>query len=163
LAVWPARTAAVLTALSFALNVSFHAPRPTLEWEAVNTAFGEVAHGNVNPIAEYADAQWIQEKALSTGAKVLIFPETVVPTWTLATETFWQQTLGRLRASGKTILVGARIPIPSHDAVPARYDFSADLAALGGDRLPMFSTTDLRAGHRTEAGFPYDNALIVRG
>ncbi len=158
LAVWPARTAAVMTALSFALNVSFHSPRPPLEWEAVNTAFGGVAHGNTDPIAEYADAQWIQQKALTTGAMVLIFPETVVPTWTPATDTFWQQTLDRLRASGKTILVGTRVPIPSHDAEPARYDFSADLAALGGQRLPTS-----RTGHRTEAGFPYDNALVVRG
>ena len=158
LAVWPARTAAVMTALSFALNVSFHSPRPPLEWEAVNTAFGGVAHGNTDPIAEYADAQWIQQKALTTGAKVLIFPETIVPTWTPATDTFWQQTLDRLRTSGKTILVGTRVPIPSHDAEPARYDFSADLAALGGQRLPTS-----RTGHRTEAGFPYDNALVVRG
>jgi hypothetical protein len=160
LAVWPARTAAVMTALSFALNVSFHSPRLPLEWEAVNTVFGGVAHGNTDPIAEYADAQWIQQKALTTGAKVLIFPETVVPTWTPATDTFWQQTLDRLRASGKTILVGTRVPIPSHDARPAQYDFSADLAALGGERLPMFSS---RTGHRPEAGFPYDNALVVRG
>ena len=163
LAVWPARTAALLIALSFALNISFHPTPPPLEWEAVNTAFGGVAHGNTDPIAEYADAQWIQEKALTTEAKVLIFPETVVPTWTPATDTFWQQTLDHLRPSGKTILVGARIPIPSHDRAPARYDFAADLAVLGGERLPMFSTTDSRAGQRTEAGFPYDNALIVRG
>ena len=163
LAVWPARTAAVLTALSFALNVSFHSPRPPFEWAAVNTTFGGVAHGNTDPIAEYADAHWIQEKALTTGAKVLIFPETVVPTWTPATDTFWQQTLDRLRASGKTILVGTRIPTPSPDAVPARYDFSADLAALGGEHRPMFITTGSRAGHRAEAGFLYDNALIVRG
>ena len=27
----------------------------------------------------------------------------------------------------------------------------------------MSLITDSRAGHRTEAGFPYDNALIVRG
>jgi apolipoprotein N-acyltransferase len=162
LAVWPARTAAVMTTLSFALNVSFHSPRLPRQWEAVNTSFGGVAHGNIDPIADYADAQWIQEKALSTGAKVLIFPETVVPTWTPAIDTFSQQTLDRLRASGKTILVGTRIPVPSHDATPSRYDFSADLAALGGEQLPMFPTTDSRAGHRTEAWFPYDNALIVR-
>src|SRR5207302_7006502 len=119
------------------------------EWEAVSAAFGGVGQGDRDPSAEYADAQWIQEKALSTGAKVLIFPETVVPTWTPATDTFWQQTLGRLQASGKTILVGTRIPIPSHDRASARYDFSADLEALGSERLPMFLTTDSRAGHRT--------------
>ncbi|KAJ8135334.1 hypothetical protein OY671_011453, partial [Metschnikowia pulcherrima] len=147
-AVWPARTAAVLTALSFALNVSFHSPRAPFEWAAVNTTFGGVAHGNTDPIAEYADAQWIQEKALTTGAKVLIFPETVVPTWTPATDTFWQQTLDRLRASGKTISVGTRMPTPSPDAVPAQYDFSADLAALGGERSPMSLITDSRAGPR---------------
>lgn len=160
LALWPARTTAVITVLSFALNGSFHSPRPPLEWEAVNTAFGGVAHGNTDPIAEYADAQWIQQKALTTRAKVLIFPETAVPTWTPATDEFWQQTLDRLRTSGKTILVGTRVPIPSQDARPARYDFSADLAALGGERLSMLSSG---TRPRTEAGFPYDNALVVRG
>ena len=163
LAVWPARTAAVLTALSFALNVSFHSPRPPLEWEAINTTFGGVAHGNTDPIAEYADAQWIQEKALSTGAKVLIFPETVVPTWTPATDTFWQQTLDRLRASGKTILVGTRIPIPSHDQRQPDTISQPISRHLAVNVCPMFLITDSRAGHRTEAGFPYDNALIVRG
>ena len=54
LAVWPARTAAVMTALSFALNVSFHSPRPPLEWEAVNTPFGGLAHGTTDFIADYA-------------------------------------------------------------------------------------------------------------
>ncbi|HZC23843.1 MAG TPA: hypothetical protein VE866_10940, partial [Candidatus Binatia bacterium] len=92
LAMWPVRTAVLLTTLSFALNTSFHPTLPPLEWEAVNTVFGGVAHGNTDPIAEYADAQWIQEKALSTRAKVLIFPETVIPTWTPATDIFWQQT-----------------------------------------------------------------------
>ncbi|HZC23035.1 MAG TPA: hypothetical protein VE866_06830, partial [Candidatus Binatia bacterium] len=61
------------------------------------------------------------------------------------------------------ILVGTRIPIPSHERAPARYDFSADLAALGGERLPMSLITDPRAGPRTGAAFSYDNTLIVRG
>jgi hypothetical protein len=162
LTVWPWRTAALATALSVACNISFHAIQPPRDWEAVNTAFGAIAHGNRDPIVEYAAARWIQEKALAAVGKVLIFPETVVPTWTPATDAFWQQTLDQLRSRGKTILVGARLPTATPQA--AASNFSADLAALRGEPFSILSLVDsTRAENRTELGFQYDNALIVRG
>jgi hypothetical protein len=161
LAVWPWRTAALAAGLSVACNISFHGIQPPRDWEAVNTAFGAIAHDNKDPIAEYRAACWIQEKALTAAGKVLVFPETVVPMWTSATDAFWQQTLDQLRSRGKTILVGARLPTAAPET--AAYNFSLDLAALRGEHSSIRSLVDSRAGNRTEPGFQYDNALIVRG
>jgi apolipoprotein N-acyltransferase len=93
---------------------------------------------------------------------VIIFPETVVPTWTAATDAFWQQTLDRLRSSGKTILVGARVPLPSTKTAQTRYDFSADLAALSGTSSQVVSRRDSTEAIR-EPSFAYENSLILRG
>jgi hypothetical protein len=62
-----------------------------------------------NLTAQYEAALSIQHTALTTDAKVIIFPETVVPTWTPATEAFWQPTLDRLRSAGRTIVVGVPV------------------------------------------------------
>jgi apolipoprotein N-acyltransferase len=47
-----------------------------------------------------------------------MFPETVVPMWTAATDLFWQQTLAELRASGKTIVLGVGRPLLVNFRVP---------------------------------------------
>jgi hypothetical protein len=161
LAVWPRRAAQVLALVAIACHTSFQAPRTPLDWKALNTTFGGIAHGNKDPIAEYAAAQWIQEKALNATAKVLIFPETVVPTWTPATDAFWQQTLDQLRSSGKTILVGARLPATMPLVSIESYNFSADLAAVRGQPSAV-AITQPRLALRP-APFAYDNALVIRG
>jgi hypothetical protein len=163
LAVWPLRTAGVLAAVSIACNIGFPEPRRLPEWKAINTTFGAIAHGSENSIAEHQAAQWIQQQALTASAKVIVFPETVVPTWTLATDAFWQQTFDRLRSSGKTILVGARIPIPSRKVSPSRYDFSTDLAALNGTPRSIIPALASEAAPITEPPFAYENAVILRG
>jgi hypothetical protein len=162
LAVWPWRTAALAAGLSVACNISFHGIQPPRDWEAVNTAFGAIAHGNRDPIAEYRAAQWIQEKALAGAGKVLIFPETVVPTWTPATDAFWQQTLDQLRSRGKTILVGARVPTPRSQVPVERDLFSADLAALRGE-APQVLPISAANIPSPAIEFAYDNAVVVRG
>jgi hypothetical protein len=76
-------------------------------------------------------------------------------------QAFWQQTLDRLRASGKTILVGARLPIGRYQPVQQDpYDFSAELAALHGRRSSPFPR---RRFQQPNAAFAYDNAVVVRG
>jgi predicted amidohydrolase len=56
----------------------------------VNTRFGGISHGPLSPIAAYEAAAQIQVQALASDAKVIVFPETVVPAWTAATDEFWQ-------------------------------------------------------------------------
>jgi apolipoprotein N-acyltransferase len=162
LAAWPRKAANGIVCLALAANtLHFNDPEPPSGWQGVNTNFGAIAHGRVHPVTEYQAAQWIQQYALSASAKVIVFPETVVPTWTAATEAFWQQTLDRLRASGKTILVGVRIPIGMYQRVQqGPYDFSADLAALRGGRSSPFPR---RPFQNPNATFAYDNAVLVRG
>jgi hypothetical protein len=93
-------------------------PAPPAGWEAVDTHFGGIAHGAQAPVTEFAAAEWIQDGARASTAHVIVFPETVVPMWTEATDLFWQQTLAELRASGKTIMLGAGRPITGNDRVP---------------------------------------------
>jgi hypothetical protein len=162
LGAWPRRAAVAIACFAVTANaVHFEKPKPLRGWQGIDTNFGSIAHGRVNPIIEYQAAQWIQQYALSSSAKVIVFPETVVPTWTAATEAFWQQTLDRLRTSGKTILVGARLPVGSGNQLQAPYDFSADLVALrGGSYHPFSPIARFHVDHR---GFAYDNTVLVRG
>ena len=162
LRVWPRRTGAVLIAAGVIANALHPGdPEPLPGWQGVDTNFGSIAHAPVNPISEYQAAQWIQQFSLTANARVVVFPETVVPTWTAATEAFWQQTLDRLRASGKTILVGARVPITRERPQDGRYDFTVDLVALRGDHSSSFQMA--RPSDDYGAGFSYDNAVIIRG
>jgi hypothetical protein len=98
-------------------------PSPPTDWQAVDTEFGAVAHEPLSPVVQFVAAERIQELANASHARVIIFPETVVPIWTEATGLFWQQTLAGLRARGKTILLGVAMPMT--------------LAELGGSSPPV--------------------------
>lgn len=163
LATRPRMVALVLTAVSVICNVGFTSNSRALpEWKAVNTEFGGIAHGSENPIARYEAVQWIQREALSTPAKVIVFPETVVPTWTPATDAFWEQTLDQLRSSGKTILLGALVPAPSPVPGSAQYDFSAEMAALT-NTMPQIVPFSAKAEPKIAPVFAYDNMVVLRG
>ncbi len=163
LAARPRLAAAVLATFSLVSNVVVSDAQPLPGWQAVDTLFGGIAHGSPSPIQTYETAEWIQREALDSKAEVIVFPETVVPTWTPATDEFWQPTLDQLQSSGKTILVGARMPTASHSAASSLYDFSADLAALSGAAPRMVPAIDWKADSTTEPSFAYDNGLILRG
>ena len=75
-------------------------------WIAVNTHFGDVSQ----PFRDFPAAQFIQQKAAETSARVLIFPESVVPRWSEATEAFWRQSLDRCRTRGQILAIGAGLP-----------------------------------------------------
>ena len=104
----------------------------------------------------------MQQRARSSRARVIVFPEAVVPRWTAATDLFWQQTLSALSESGKTILVGAGLPTPpdrriSSSALLREYDFSAAVAALQpSHRFAALTTPD----SLDEA---YRNGVVIRG
>jgi hypothetical protein len=133
--------------------------RQPADWVAINTHFGAIAHVQTNPTIEFAAAQSIQHAALGTDAKVIIFPETVVPTWTAATEEFWRPTLDRLQASGKTVVIGARLPISRERSLPIiTDDFGAAVALLHGS--PTATGGRLRDPF---SAFAYDNAVVIRG
>lgn len=126
-------------------------PPPPPTWEAVDTSFGDAAKN------EYTAAMWVQQRALGSRAQVLVFPESVVPMWTEATELFWQATLQELQSTGKTIVFGAGLPrTPVREAV-SLIDTGASLDVLRGLRQPF----TLERSPRSDV--PYFNAVLARG
>jgi predicted amidohydrolase len=143
-------------------------PAAPSAWEGVNTSFGAVAHGVTPPVFEYRSAEWMQQRALSSHARVIVFPETVVPRWTAATDLFWQQTLSALSESGKTILVGAGLPAPpdrliSSSALLREYDFSAAVAALRSDQPQLSERVVAFVSPNRRDTETYRNAVVIRG
>jgi apolipoprotein N-acyltransferase len=133
-------------------------PQTPPGWVAVDTHFGAVSHGVPNPLAEYQAAQEIQREALSRPAKVIVFPETIVPYWTASTEAFWEPTLAALHANGRTILVGARIPVSGAPGGLAP-DLATSMAVLRGANAIHPSRTIDAPIWRPR----YANAMVVRG
>lgn len=107
---------------------------PPRGWIAVNTHFGNVSE----PFRDFAAAQFIQRKAAGSSGRVLIFPESVVPRWSAATEAFWRKSLDQCRRRGQILAIGAGLP----SQVAGRrdqwerlnelksFDFGAAIAAL---------------------------------
>src|SRR5262249_44545237 len=75
-------------------------------WAAVNTHFGNVSP----PFHDFYAAQFIQQRAGEIAARVLIFPEAIVPRWSEATQSFWQETLEQARTRGQILAFGAGVP-----------------------------------------------------
>ena len=127
-------------------------------WIAVNTRFGAIAHEAAKPITEYRTATVIQQSALSADGRVLLFPETVVPTWTAATDAFWRRTLDTLRDCGKVVIIGARLPVPTRDQqVAALSDLRPAVSLLRGDPGAVVTSRGLAFRFR------YENGMVIRG
>jgi hypothetical protein len=159
LAVWPKRAGLALLSIAAVANLIHPMePNPPEAWKAINTHFGPIAQEVVDPLAAYRVAEEIQREALSAQASVIVFPETVVPYWTASTDVFWQQTLAELKASEKTVLIGARIPREQFGSRPI-YDFSAELATLGSAQSPV----PAGPSRSTQWSPAYFNAIVIRG
>ena len=102
-------TAIVMTIV---LNGIARAPQPPQGWRGVNTHFGDIRNRK-DAAAEFRSAAWLQEAAVSSTERVLVFPELAVTRWTEATEAFWQPTLDQLTADGRSLLLGTGLPIQS--------------------------------------------------
>jgi hypothetical protein len=104
-------------ALGLALALAFGAPAHLFyrsqpappDWRAESTRFGGVGLDTPTPLADYQAAQSIQQIALRSDARVILFPETVVTDWNPGTDMFWKRTIDTLREQGKTMLVGANV------------------------------------------------------
>jgi predicted amidohydrolase len=127
--------------------------QPPADWKAVDTHFGAISHGPVSPLREYLAAQELQSKATASSARVLVFPESVVPRWTMATDLFWKPTTDILRRNGKIVVVGALIPeslpVSNVDVLTA-----IDLLRTAREARPI---------PRPAEPYSYRNAAIIRG
>jgi apolipoprotein N-acyltransferase len=163
LAVWPRCTTVAVIGVATIANLAHPTnPQPPPGWVAVHTEFGSIAHYTPSSLMEYQAALQIQAEARSRRAAVIIFPETVVPYWTTATDAFWEETLDFLRGRGETIIVGARIPLRGSAVIPIS-DFFASLAVLRGDLLHA-SSSSLSGSANEPIWHPrYLNTMVVRG
>jgi apolipoprotein N-acyltransferase len=130
---------------------------PLPEWIGVNTHFGDVSQ----PFRDYRAATFIQEKAAESQARVLIFPEFIVPRWSEATAAFWRRTLDRCRDRGQVLVIGAGLPSSARmkDHGPA-FNFASAIDAL--ENLDSSSPGTIRdsAPSTPES---VDNALVILG
>jgi hypothetical protein len=84
---------------------------------------------------------------------VIVFPESVLPRWTPASDLFWADTISALKSADKVVVIGAITPT---DTPHSDYDFAASLAALHeapGARWPS----------RQRAPIAYTNGVVIRG
>jgi hypothetical protein len=127
IAAYPRICAAGTVAIALIANLFYPGDRqPPPSWQAVNTRFGGISHGQVSPLQAYSVAQQIQAEAASSSAKVLVFPESIVRAWTDSTDLFWKRSIDTLRQTGKIILIGALIP----ESLPHRWESYSYLNAV---------------------------------
>jgi hypothetical protein len=128
-------------------------PKPPSDWHAVDTHFGAISHGPVTPLREYLGAQVIQNDARSSSARVVVFPESVVPRWTASTDLFWKPAIDALRRDGKTILIGALVP----ESLPlSNTDIHAAIDLLR-------SAHEAQPVAREVEAYSYRNVAMIRG
>jgi apolipoprotein N-acyltransferase len=127
-------------------------------WVGVNTHFGDLSQ----PFRDYAAATFIQQKAAESPARVLIFPEFIVPRWSEATEAFWRRTLDRCRTRDQVLVIGAGLPSNArikNDRGPT-FDFAAAIDALESRDSSSLGTTKAFVGSSPES---VENTLLVVG
>ena len=152
---------AFFAVIALALGANVFAPKevkPPARWKAVNTNFGDISR----PFQDFVAAQSIQRRVATSRARVLIFPEFVLPRWSDASKLFWRQTLVGCRIRDQILAIGAGLPrtdeSPNLDLVKA-YDFTAAIAALRqNDPRSVASSVSIDLPPE-----PFDNALLVLG
>ncbi len=143
---------------------------PPTGWTAVNTHFGDVRQ----PFRDYLAAQFVQQKAAETSARVLIFPESVVPRWSEATEAFWRQSLDRCRTRGQILAIGAGLPAKTGTPKDNReelsdlrsFDFGAAIDVLkriDPQSPPAMQRSVLPNPLIKPRSEPVDNTLLIVG
>jgi apolipoprotein N-acyltransferase len=149
-----------LATVAFVANVLYPGdPKPPSDWQAIDTHFGAISHGPVTPLREYLAAQAIQTQARASFARVVVFPESVVPRWTAATDLFWKPAIDALRRDGKIVLIGALIP----ESLPFRNADFRDAVALLRAAHESPPPGPQTAPQQPAAPYCYRNAVIIRG
>jgi hypothetical protein len=111
-----AMTIAVLIAASIATHARFHRPVPDPHIIAVNTHFGgATARDEVDSRLEFEERS-IQQIALAHPDTLLVFPESIIPSWNGMHEARWASTFARLKQQRTGLLIGTTIPIPNTEA-----------------------------------------------
>jgi hypothetical protein len=109
-------TIAVLIAASVATHARFHRPFHDPHILAVNTHFGgQSYYDDVDSRLEMQE-RTIQQIALAHPDTLLVFPESIIPSWNGVHEARWASTFAQLRQQHTGLLIGTTIPIPNTEA-----------------------------------------------
>jgi len=111
-----AMTLVVLIATSIATHARFHRPLPDQHIVAVNTNFGgEPTQDDVSSRLENQERS-LQQIALAHPNTLLVFPESVIPSWNGMHEACWASIFAQLKEQHTGLLIGTTIPIPNSEA-----------------------------------------------
>lgn len=102
-------------------------------WTTVSTAFGRFDQSNYDALyARTVQTQQLTQHAFDTHADVVILPEEIVGLWRPAMRWWWQGNIGKMRETGKILIIGMDLPISS---TPFRYTDSAVIVGAGDGRV----------------------------
>jgi hypothetical protein len=106
--VWRSRaTLLIASVLILLANIRFTVTDTTKQdWEGVDT----VADQTPGAFGDYRRIEAMLDRAEASRAKMIVFPEATIRSWTPTTLAFFEQRICALRAHGKTVVTGALIP-----------------------------------------------------
>jgi hypothetical protein len=109
-------TITVIIAAYIATHARFHPPVHDPHILAVNTNFGGArTHDDIDSRLAMQE-RTIQQIALSHTNTLLIFPESVIPSWNGMHEARWASIFAQLKQQRTGLLIGTTIPIPNTEA-----------------------------------------------
>jgi hypothetical protein len=124
--------AAVVSLLlaSTAAQIAYTESKARPKWQVVNTSFSPAR--DPHTATELGVADSLQTAILSSGADVIVFPESVVTRWTEATDLFWERTIAAISLNHRFAVLGAGLPTPDSA------DYSNAALIIGGPRNRAF-------------------------
>lgn len=109
-------TLAVLVGASLAAHARFHRPSQDPRIVAVNTRFGGPATRDILGSTLQGQETAMQRIALTHPDTLILFPESIIPTWTPTHDERWAATFARLKARHTGLLIGTTIPVANTQA-----------------------------------------------
>jgi hypothetical protein len=109
-------TLAVLVGASLATHACFHRPPQDPRIFAVNTRFGAPATRDILGSTLQGQETAMQRIALAHPDTLILFPESIIPTWTPTHDERWAATFARLQARHTGLLIGTTIPVANTQA-----------------------------------------------
>jgi hypothetical protein len=109
-------TLAVLVVASLAAHARFHRPSQDTRIVTVNTRFGGPATRDILGSTLQGQETAMQRIALTHPDTLILFPESIIPTWTPTHDERWAATFAQLQARHTGLLIGTTIPIANTQA-----------------------------------------------
>jgi len=109
-------TLAVLVGASLAAHARFHRPAQDPRIVAVNTRFGGPATLDILGSTLQSQETGMQRIALTHPDTLILFPESIIPTWTPTHDERWAATFAQLQARHTGLLIGTTIPVANTQA-----------------------------------------------